>query len=166
MKRQKQTKHQEIYNKCQVEKIEVPETNQTYYKVKKMKGKTMQKIISETKFKEIETMKFPPWCLDKEMTAALIQLERIENVDELNQLITPMVVVYKHVLSNGYKARPICDNSIGIIDVNNKEKRIKIVDSNDYLSSLFIDQNDNSNHFDYVAVVQGKYCVFLSCNSL
>ena len=49
MKKQKQLKHQEIFNKCQVERIEEKETDKLYYKVKKMKGKTMQKIISETK---------------------------------------------------------------------------------------------------------------------
>ena len=163
MKRQKQIKQQEIFNKCQVEKVE----NTEYYKIKKVKGKTIQKIISETKFKEIQTKRFPPWCLDKELTAALIQLERIENIDDLNTFINPMVIVYKHVLSNGYKTRPISDNLIGIIDLKNHESCIKIVTSNDLLTHLFINENRNEvnqNHIEHISVVQNTSVVFLSLN--
>ena len=159
MKRQRENKQQDVLNKSQVNKHD-----ENHYKVIKMKGKIMQKIVHESKFKQINTVIFPPLCLDKELTAALIQLERIEDIDELNSLITPHIVVYKHLLSNGYKTRPIREGYIGIIDIKNHESCIRVTTANDNLLNV-LNHIDHSLPVEHLAVVQEKNVVFISLTS-
>ena len=157
MKRKKEIKEQTIFNTLEVEKI-----NDDCYKIKKIQGKLFQKLLCETKFKQFETIKFDTHCLNKEMTASLIQLKRIKEIDNLNEFITPNVVIYKHLLSNGYKIRPISNDLIGIIDIKNHESIIKVIQFNENLNEELFNQKINNPFIEHIGIAQNDSVVFIS----
>jgi len=158
MKRKRTTKEQDVLNKCQAVFL-----GENLYRIQRIRGKMMQRIVCETKFKDIETVKYPPFCLDMELVAALIHLKRIDDIDGLEKYTTPHVVVYKHLLTNGYRVRPIRDNLIGLVNAQNHESRMRIVQASDFISPFQCnDGNGQDDEIESIAVVQDENVVFLA----
>ncbi|KAL7719470.1 Uncharacterized protein QTN25_003187 [Entamoeba marina] len=110
-----------------------------YAKAIKIKGKVLQKLICETKFKRIQTETFPSLSLDHDTTAAVIELGKGKCDEEIkgNQYKIP---VYKHLIKEGYKFRPIqqSTDTIAIMDSKGNESCLRIVDLNDNIGTLKI----------------------------
>ncbi|BFU18821.1 hypothetical protein KM1_057600 [Entamoeba histolytica HM-3:IMSS] len=159
MKRQKENKQQVVFNQCTLTKID-----EDCYKVTNMKGKLLQKLVSESKFKTIKTIVFKPQCINKDIAAALVQMGRAEGQDELKLFYNSKVIVYKHLIENGYKVRPISNELIAICGINNKEQILKVVNSKQTIvESVFTPNEVNKeNDISFIGVVQQNNVVFVS----
>ncbi|EDR28967.1 hypothetical protein EDI_009010 [Entamoeba dispar SAW760] len=159
MKRQKESKQQVVFHQCTLTKVD-----EDCYKVTNMKGKLLQKLVSESKFKTIKTIIFKPQCINKDIAAALVQMGRAQGQDELRVFWNSKVIVYKHLIENGYKVRPINDELIAICGVNNKEQVLKVVNSKQrIIESVFTPNEINKeNDISFIGVVQENNVVFVS----
>ncbi|EMH73225.1 hypothetical protein EHI8A_044000 [Entamoeba histolytica HM-1:IMSS-B] len=89
---------------------------------------------------------------------------RAEGQDELKLFYNSKVIVYKHLIENGYKVRPISNELIAICGINNKEQILKVVNSKQTIvESVFTPNEVNKeNDISFIGVVQQNNVVFVS----
>lgn len=153
MKR-KPAAHQQIYN------VYTLEPCGEYFKLPEWKGKVFQKLFVETKFKRLKVEEFPAHCVNADIAQALTELGRVRYAGVIQGWDKNNVVVYKHLIREGYKVRPYQKGSIAMIDAHGIEHVIEVHNTRDCIDSSITSQVDGVS---YIAVVQDDVVVFLSC---
>lgn len=181
MKREKKKKEQRILNVYEIQ------CKDNKYYVDHFKGKTLQSILNESKFKTLATIKLENKQLEKETAEALIETGNCYCTSVLVSCNRNKVVVFKHLINEGYRFRSMISERdlIGFKDSHNIESCLLILNYNDYLplyddlkfkpneNNMEIDLNnenkettistvDKPNDIQYIAVVQKDTFVFIS----
>ncbi|ELP85829.1 hypothetical protein EIN_282000 [Entamoeba invadens IP1] len=140
MKRKREENTQQIFHQCNLTKQQ-----DGTFRVDNMKGKILQKLISETRFSEIETICFQNHCIDKDTASALIQLGKAKCEEKIE--VTPKSIVLKELINEGYKVRSTTKGYIAVGDVQMRESLLMVVPPNqkvEFFKSQQIDKKIES----------------------